>query len=104
MANALRIPIPPRLGGGDVVMREISVGDYEDALRASSDGIEATANTVMASIVKFRGKPLPVGAEREAWWRANSVSLRNLLIEYHSRIHALKEEDKAGFFEAAEKE
>lgn len=102
-----KIQIPPRLGGGDVVMREISTGEHEDRLKktaglADAAWVDHLSDQVCAAIVTFRGKPLPVGSEREAWWRSNGSALRAFLIGCHKHINATSDKEIEDFFAAAE--
>lgn len=102
-----RIPIPPRLGAGDVVMREITAGEYEDRLRRGVGGSESAwidrqAEQVCSTIVMFRGKPLGSALEAEAWWRANSAALRQFLIGCYNKLNTASDKEIEDFFAAAE--
>lgn len=99
-----RIMIPPRMGGGDVVMREMTCGEYEEQLLATADAkwTERVYEQVCGAIVTFRGKPLPAGEAREAWWRALSLPLRQFLVGVHARLNSTADKEIEDFFEAAE--
>jgi len=104
-----RIPIPPRLGGGDVVMRVLTTGEYEDRLKShagaksvSAGFVDIQAELVMASTVAFQGKPLPVGAEREEWWRALDMPLRQFMAACYNKLNTVADQEIEDFFGAAE--
>lgn len=102
-----RYTLAPKFGGGDFVMHKLSCGEYEKVLENVSNKasqVEVTSELVMASISKWRGKPLPVGADREEWWRALPLDVRTLTIAAYNQIHAVSEKDLADFFAAAEAE
>lgn len=109
-ATAKKIQIPPRLGGGDVVMRPIKTGEIDDSLSSHPfvKGKEAAAmvghqvDMLHATIVTFRGKGLPVGIEREAWWRGLDGGLRAFLVGLYNKMNAVDDEEIASFFDAAE--
>lgn len=99
------IQFPPSVGGGDVVMCVLTTGKYEDILKATAKApyTETLAELVQASIVTFRGKPLPVGGDREAWWRELDVRLRACIIAYYKRLNEVDSEEIDSFFAAAER-
>jgi len=102
-----RIQIPPRLGGGDFVMREISCGEHEDALKRSAGGddsawVDRQAEQVCASLAEWRGKALPVGSDREAWWRANGAAMRQFLLGCYNKMNTTSDKEIEDFFGAAE--
>lgn len=100
-----RILIPPSIGGGDVVMRTLTTGEYEDCLKATAKAgyTETQAEMVQAAIVTFRGSALLAGAEKEAWWRGLDVRLRSCLIAYYKRLNEADAEEIESFFAAAER-
>lgn len=105
--TAKRIPLPPSVGGGDVVMRVLTVGEYEDVLKAFSGSysLQTHSALIQASIVSFRGKPVPASlTEREAWWRGNPAPMRDILSAYYDRLNSGITKDLDDFFKAAEPE
>lgn len=103
--TAKRIPLPPSLGGGDVVMRVLNVGEYEDLLKglAAAKAVELQSALIQQSISAFRGKPVPRGlVEREAWWRGLSLPLREVLAGYYERLNSTLVKEVDDFFKAAE--
>lgn len=105
--SAKRIPLPPSVGGGDVVMRVLTVGEYEDVLDAFSDKSphRTQAALVQASIVSLRGKPAPTSLiDREEWWRGMPAPVRGFLTGYYDRLNAARLKEVDDFFGAAESE
>lgn len=105
--SAKRIQIPPRLGGGDFVMRQISTGEHEDRLKRNVGGndsswVDHQAEQVCDSIAAFKGKPLPTASEREAWWRAHPAALRQFLLGCYNKLNTSNDKEIADFFDAAE--
>jgi hypothetical protein len=105
--TAKRIPIPPSVGGGDVVMRKLSVGEYEDIVKAfaNASGVDTHSALVQASIVELRGRPVPVGiVEREPWWRSQDLDLRSTLSAYYLRLNSADSKEISDFFASAKPE
>ncbi len=105
--SSSKIMIPPRMGGGDFVMREISAGEYEDRLKAGVGGadtawVDRQAEAVCSAIATFRGKTLEKGSAGEAWWRSNSAALRQFLIGCYNKINAASDKEIEDFFAEAE--
>ena len=92
--------LPKSLGGGDFVMRELTVGQTEDVLRGQGKGpsIGATGDLVMAALVSFRGGPIPKGAEAEEWWRKQPARVGACLSQAYAKLHATTDEEDADFF------
>lgn len=66
MARYITLTLPARIiidgaGGGDVVFRELTLGEYLETDAADKVGL---------SLHSFRGASLPAGADREEWVRA----------------------------------
>jgi hypothetical protein len=107
----IEVEIPPALGGGSFAMRELTAGEYEDALKratrvkgddAAGAVVDMQAEQIMASLVTWRGKPVPTsGADREGFWRALTTRQRNFLTGIFDRLHTVPEQEIGDFFEAA---
>lgn len=109
----IEVPIPPALGGGDFVMRELTGGEYEDGLKRAARGAKGDAGEalldlqseqVMLSLVKWHGKPVPsAGAAREEWWRSRTARQIAFLKGIFDKLHFVPEKEIADFFEEATK-
>lgn len=98
--------LPPSLGGGDFVMRELTVAQIEQiqdaALMAAGvdekklvvAGKAARQDCILAALVSWKGKPL---AEPEAWWRGLSAKELALLSRAYEKIHSLSKDEEAYF-------
>lgn len=106
MSQETKFTIPPKLGGGDVVMKRLLVGDLEDILAREMAGskevgaamfMKSQTASVCAAIVSFRGVAWPKGIEAEKLWRGLTPQVKNLLIKGYQALHDLADEDEADF-------
>jgi hypothetical protein len=103
-----RINIPPSLGGGDFVIRELLAGEFEDALKAQGEApkgkefsaiVDTQAHLCLLSLVEWRGKPVPKGgAEGDAFWRGLTAAQRTFLIGIHERMNQVRPEEIDAYF------
>ena len=103
--------IPPYLGGGNVVVKELTAGEVEDILRAESttkktvglaDGNALMSALVRKSIVEFRGKPFPNGTEGEIEWRRLPIKLKNLLQVAYEHLNNVSDDESSDFLSSAQ--
>jgi hypothetical protein len=110
----LEVDIPPSIGGGTLVMRELTAGEFEDQLKSSTRLVGKTqgdasvamidmqCDQCMLALVMWRGTSVPtIGAAKEAFWRALSVRERGYLVGIFEKLHNVPEEEINGFFAAA---
>lgn len=106
MGNEFKFTVPLKLGGGDVVMRQMDVGQLDDILAremaASKDAgamafVKSQTASVQAGIVSFRGDPWPTGTEGEKRWRQLDPKVKALFIRAYNALHTLEESDGEDF-------
>lgn len=103
--------LPPSLGGGDFVMRELTVAEVEQIQDRAFSGLGGDERKVaqaakavrkdllMASIVSWKGAPV---VEREAWYyKLRAKELAIVERGYH-KIHTLTAEEEAYFNDSLE--
>lgn len=104
--------LPPSLGGGDFVMRELDI----DTLDQISDGIimsagrdekklikaskEAQKEYYYRSVVSWRGERIE---SPEIWWRACNPKERLCVARAYTKIHTLDDEEEAYLLESLER-
>lgn len=101
-----RIGLPPALGGGDFVMKTLTIGEYEDRLKAHAAAglVDTQSELIMSAVVAFRGRPLPAGTDREAWWRSQPLPIRQMLRACYERLNTIDDKEINSFFDAATEE
>lgn len=101
---------PPKIGGGNVVMRQMLVGELDDILEAemarvgASGGLgfaRAQSACIQACIVSFRGEPWPRGTDGEKKWRSLTPQVKTCLSMAYNEMHTLNEADGADFLKTA---
>ena len=102
--------IPPRLGGGTVVMRELLGGEFEDSVKAQATApkgqeldavVDAQSSIVLLTLEEFRGEVPPRGGIKGAeFWRSLTAGVRSYLIGLHDRLNTCKVEEVDSFFAA----
>jgi hypothetical protein len=108
----IEVNMPPALGGGTFVMRELTAGEYEDMLRRGTRGvtgaaasealIELQSEQIMTALVTFKGKPVPkAGHEREEFWRGLGARQSSFLKSIFDKLHFVPEQDVEDFFQEA---
>lgn len=83
-------------------MKTLTTGPYEDIAALGLGHIATQAELIYAALVTFRGKTLPTGSEREAWWRDMDLRLRQYLIYCYNSIHSANTKEMEDFFSKAE--
>lgn len=103
--------LPPSLGGGDFVMRELTVAQIEqiqdravsaaagDEKKLVQAGKAARKDMLMAALVSWKGKPV---TEPEAWYHSLRTKELALVERAYHQIHALTKEEEAYFAESLE--
>lgn len=74
--------LPPRFGGGDFVLRELSVGDFLDC---------DPKDRIATALYSYRGELVPAGAEREAFIRGLPGSVGYMLSKAVQQVHSPSE-------------
>lgn len=99
--------LPKSVGGGDVVLRELTVGEQDDIMRlqaakSSSSGVDLLEASVMRSFVSFRGATVPKGLEGETFYRQLRPKVRQLIADAYGKVHNPTDDETAGFLESLE--
>jgi hypothetical protein len=95
--------IPKALGGGDLVMRELTVGEIKDTMKAagSASQLDVVEDLVRASLYSLRGKLCRPGTEGEAEYRALPPKLGTFITQAYTKIHSTTDAEDAAFFASA---
>lgn len=104
--------IPPSLGGGNFVMREVSLDEVE----RNTDAAIATAGTderklmragaavgkenKRSSLVSWKDVPVPQDNGREAFWARLRAKERALIDIAYDKLHKLDDDDEAYLVES----
>ena len=108
----IEVDMPPAIGGGSFVMRELTTGEYEDAPKRATRGTKAgqssdalvdlQADQIVASLTLWKGKLVPhAGSEKEAFWRELTTRQRHFVVGIFDKLHSVPEQEIGDFFEAA---
>lgn len=107
----IEVEIPPALGGGSFVMRELTAGEYEDGLKratrvkgdAAADAvIDLQADQAVAALTSWKGSTVPKsGTDKEVFWRALTTRQRAFVCGVFDKLHSVPEQEIGDFFEAA---
>src|SRR5690349_13780504 len=100
----IEVDMPLNIGGGSFVMRELTAGEFEDALkRATREGkgdkaadavIDMQSDQVVASLVRFKGVPVPqAGAEKEEFRRSLTTRQWAFLNGIWDKMHTIPEKE-----------
>lgn len=95
--------LPSTLGGGDVVLRELTAGEQDDIMRAAmarkgdAAGLAVLEASVIRSLVSIKGALVPPGVEGEALYRSLRPKVRQLIIDAYSAIHNPNDDEKSDF-------
>lgn len=98
---------PSSLGGGDVVLRELTAGEISDMLHAASAastgaesasaGMKAHEACIARSVYSIRGQAFPPGLQGEETIRKLRPKERQLIADAYRKIHSPDESESADF-------
>lgn len=111
MQNTWTFKLPPSLGGGDFVLRELDVETVEqvqdaaimaagkDERRIMKAGKAMQTELVFKAIVNWKGVDVTAP---EAWWHSLRPKERLAVQRAYTKIHTLDEEEEAYLLESVE--